>query len=153
MSSSLYNANKVMNSVSSSANDAVWAVIGMIFIVLLAIGGGIALYCTFLSKKNDGKFKGFVAWLYDVLSFKKMLVEMLLKVTYLIAAIYITLTAITSLFSNFVLALVLLIIGNLVLRLTYEFALISIITCRNTTELNSNLKKIVSKEEETVKPE
>lgn len=153
MSSSLYNANKVMNSVSSSANDAVWAVIGMIFIVLLAIGGGIALYCTFLSKKNDGKFKGFAAWLYDVLSFKKMLVEMLLKVTYLIAAIYITLTAITSLFSNFVLALVLLIIGNLVLRLTYEFALISIITCRNTTELNSNLKKIVSKEEETVKPE
>lgn len=153
MSSSLYSANKVMNSVSSSANDAIWTILGAILIAVLAIGGGIALYCTFLNKKNDGKFKGFVAWLYDVLSFKKMLVEMLLKVTYLIAAIYITLTAITSLFSNFVLAIVLLLVGNIGLRLAYEFALISIITCRNTTELNSNLKKIVSQKEESVKPE
>ncbi|MBO5477067.1 MAG: hypothetical protein J6A15_04880 [Clostridia bacterium] len=146
---SLYSANnKILNSVSSSSNDAMWAAVGMIFIVLLAIGGGIALYCTFLSKKNDGKFKGFVAWLYDVLSFKKMLVEMLLKVTYLIAAIYITLNSIFTLFSNPIVAIILLLVGNLLLRLVYEFALISILTCRNTTEINSNLKKIVSKEEE-----
>ena len=148
MSSSLYSANKVMNSVSSAANDAVWAIIGMIVIAILAIGGGIALYCTFLNKKNDGKFKGFVAWLYDVLSFKKMLVEMLLKVTYLIAAIYITLNSIFTLFSNPIVAIILLLVVNLLLRLVYEFSLISILTCRNTTEINSNLKKIVSKEEE-----
>ena len=55
-----------------------------IIAIVLAVVGGIALHFTFLKKSNNGKFKGFWGWMYDFLTFKKMLIENLLKILYLI---------------------------------------------------------------------
>ena len=74
---------------SSSSASAIWSIIS----VVLAVVGGIVLYFTFLRKKNDGKFKGFLGWLYDFLTFKKMMIEEILRVCYLIMAIFITLAS------------------------------------------------------------
>ena len=77
-----------------STTTATKAASGMIWVVIsaiLAVIGGIVLYFTFLSKKNEGKFTGFLGWMYDFLTFKKMMIENLLKILYLIAAIFITL--------------------------------------------------------------
>ena len=43
-------------------------------IMLLALAGAILVNFLFLSKKNEKKFDGFLGWLYDVLSFKKLMV-------------------------------------------------------------------------------
>ena len=61
-----------------SSSDAVNSSIWLIVSIILAVVGGILIYFLFLSKKNEGKFKGFVGWLYDFLSFKKMFMEALL---------------------------------------------------------------------------
>ena len=131
-SSSLYSSTA-----SAAVGNAVWLIVSLI----IAVVGGILIYFLFLSRKNDGKFTGFVAWLYDVLSFKKMFLETLLKITYLVLAIYITLSSFAMIGSNFVGFLVSLLVGNLVVRIIYEFSLILLEICRNTTEIAGNTKK------------
>ena len=95
----------------------------------------------FLNKKNEGKFNGFVGWLYDFLSFKKMFMEALLKILYLIVALFITLSSFASIGTNFLAFLLTLTIGNIIARLVYEFALLLLVICRNTTEINKKLSR------------
>ena len=134
MYSSYYSKN-LLSSSSSVADASVW----MIVSIILAIVGGILIYFLFLSKKNEGKFNGFVGWLYDFLSFKKMFMEALLKITYLIVALYITLSSFALIGTSFIGFLAMLIIGNVVARLVYEFSLLLLVICRNTTEINKKL--------------
>ena len=136
MYSSYYSKN-LLSSSNSAASASVWIIVS----IILAIIGGILIYFLFLSKKNEGKFNGFVGWLYDFLSFKKMFMEALLKITYLIVALYITLSSFALIGTNFVLFLATLIIGNIVARLVYEFSLLLLVICRNTTEINKKLSK------------
>ena len=134
MYSSYYSKN-LLSSSNSMADASVW----MIVSIILAIVGGILIYFLFLSKKNEGKFNGFVGWLYDFLSFKKMFMEALLKITYLIVALYITLSSFALIGTSFIGFLAMLIIGNVVARLVYEFSLLLLVICRNTTEINKKL--------------
>lgn len=113
----------------------------LIISIVVAIIGGICLYFTFLSKDNEGKFNNFLGYLYDFLTFKKMWIETLLKITYLILAIYITLSSFTLIGINFLSFLMTLILGNVLLRIAYEFSLVLLTICRNTTEINSKMKK------------
>ncbi len=122
---------------SSAVGSTVWLIVSLI----LAIVGGILVYCLFLSKKNEGKFTGFLGWLYDFLSFKKMFLEVLLKVTYLILAIYVTLGSFALIGTSFLSFLLMLVVGNIVVRVIYEFSLILLVICRNTTEIAKNTKK------------
>ena len=128
-------------SLLSSSSDAVTSSVWLIVSIILAVVGGILIYFLFLSKKNEGKFKGFVGWLYDFLSFKKMFMEALLKITYLIVALYITLSSFALIGTSFIAFLATLIIGNVVARLVYEFSLLLLVICRNTTEINKKLSK------------
>lgn len=122
---------------TSALATSIWLIISFV----LAIVGAILLYVLFLNKKNEGKFKGFWGWLYDFLSFKKMFLEMLLKVTYLVAAIYITLSSFAMIGSSFLLFLVYLVLGNVIARVVYEFSLILLVICRNTTDIAKSLNK------------
>ena len=125
------------SSYSSVSDSVVWLIIS----IVLAIVGGLALYFTFLGKKNEGKFTGFLGWMYEFLNFKKLTIEAILKVTYLILAIYITLSSFAYIGESFLAFLATLILGNLVLRIIYEFVLVTLIICRNTTEINNKLNK------------
>lgn len=129
-------SSSYLKTASSIADISVWLIIS----VVLAIVGGLLVYFLFLSKKNEGKFKGFVGWLYDFLSFKKMFMEALLKITYLIVAIYITLSSFAIIGTSFIGFIVYLVVGNLIARIIYEFSLILLVICRNTTEINKSLK-------------
>lgn len=83
-SSSYARSASTMNSVASSA---IWIIVSLV----LAIVGGIVLYFTFLKKDNEGKYTGFLGWMYDFLTFKKLTIENVLKILYLICAIFVTL--------------------------------------------------------------
>ena len=127
------------NYYARSANNLL---VGTIICIILAFAGGIVLYCTFLSKKNNGRFTGFLGWLYDTLSFNSLLLEMLLKICYLITAGFITLYSIVLLFTpgaGFLVFIVLLVLGNILVRIAYEFMLMLIIITRNTSDLNKKL--------------
>lgn len=124
----------------------IWVVISAI----LAVIGGIVLYFTFLSKKNEGKFTGFLGWMYDFLTFKKMMIENLLKILYLIAAIFITLGSFALISTSFIAFLMTLVFGNIAARVGYELFLVTLVICRNTTDINKKLgnKEVTKNEEE-----
>ncbi len=67
--------------------------------------------------------------------------ESLLKIAYIILALFITLSSFATIGSNFLGFLLTLIVGNIIARLIYEFALILLVICRNTTEINKKLTK------------
>ncbi len=122
---------------NSSANGAmIWMIISLV----LAIIGGICLYFTVFGKANENKFTGFMKWLYDFVTFKKMMLESLLRVLYIIIAIYITLSSFALISTSFVGFLGMLILGNLIARITFEFSLVLLTICKNTTEINSKMK-------------
>ena len=129
-----------------AASGMIWVVISAI----LAVIGGIVLYFTFLSKKNEGKFTGFLGWMYDFLTFKKMMIENLLKILYLIATIFITLGSFALISTSFIAFLMTLVFGNIAARVGYELFLVTLVICRNTTDINKKLgnKEVTKKEEE-----
>ena len=126
---------------ASSLNSAVGSSIWIIISLVLAVVGSILVYFLFLNNKNEGKFSGFIGWLYDFLSFRKMFLESLLQIIYLIISIYITLFSFVFIGSNFLLFLANLILGNVFVRIIYEFSLILLVICRNTTEIVKSIKK------------
>lgn len=130
--------------ISSATESSIWIIISAV----VAIIGGIAVYFTFLSKKNEGKFTGFLSWLYDFLSFKKMIIENLLKILYIIVAAFITLSSFAVISSSFLGFLVYLLVGNLITRIIYELFLVVLVICRNTTEINKKMGKLEETKED-----
>lgn len=124
------------------SNSNVAAILAIIFVVI-AFAGGIALYFTVFNKKKDGKYTGFMKWLYDFVHFRILTIEAIMKITYLFAAIAITLTSFLW-FEQGLIGLLLcplqIILGNIITRIAYEFALMLILITRNTTEINAKLK-------------
>lgn len=121
---------------SQTESGLTWMAIAL----LLAVIGGILIYFLFLKKENENKYTGFVKYLYEFLSFKKMWLETILKVSYLILAIYITLTSFELIGTSFMAFVLTLVFGNIILRVIYELSLVLLTICRNTTEINKKLK-------------
>ena len=119
--------------VANSAEElGMWLIISFV----AAIVGGIILYFTFLSKKNENEYTGFKKTLYDFLNFKTLTIEALLKICYLITAIFITLMSLGLIATSFLSFIMLLVFGNLMIRIIYEFSLLVILIYRNVKELN-----------------
>ena len=131
---------------SLNSGNSVWIIVSLVLAVVL----GIILYFTFLTKKNEAKYQGFLGWMYDFLTFKKMVIENILKILYLIIAIFITLSSFAMISSSFLAFVVYLLVGNLIARIMYELFLVVLIICRNTTDISKKLdkKEIVDKKEE-----
>ena len=70
-----------------------------------------------------------------------MLIEDLLKIIYLILAIFITLYSFELIRESFIAFIFTLLIGNLVLRLIFESILVNIMIWKNTNEINKKMKK------------
>ena len=131
---------------SMNSGNSVWVIVSLI----LAIIGGIVIYFTYLAKRNEGKYTGFLGWMYDFLTFKKMVIENILKILYLIIALFITLSSFAFISSSFLAFVGYLLLGNLIARIMYELFLVVLIICRNTTDISKKLdkKEIVDKKEE-----
>ena len=97
------------------AGSVVWTIVS----VLLAIIGGFLVYFLFTNKKEKLNNK-FLIWLKDFLNFKNLLLEVILKITYAIFAIFITLTSFNVISTSFVGFLLYLVLGNVFLRIIYE---------------------------------
>ena len=131
-----YNGYPVMNQVvNSGLGSLVWTIISLV----VALAGCFIVYFLFL--KKDVKTKSsFVAWLKEFLSFDKMLIEPILKITYLFFVIFVTLSSFSLIGVSFVSFLLTLVFGNLFIRVVYEIALITIMIWKNTAEIKNKLK-------------
>lgn len=135
-----YNYNDLENMLGGVSNQSSGAASWTIIAFILAIVGGILAYFLFVKqdKKLDNKF---LVWLKNFLEFKEILIEPILKVTYIIFAIYITLTSFNLIGTSFVAFLATLLLGNVLLRVVYESLLMFVMIWKNTKEINSKMKK------------
>lgn len=127
--------NSISNTTTSFSISEVWTIVS----VLLAIIGGIFLYTTYFNKENT--YTGFKKVLYDFLNFKITIIEPIFRVAYLITAIAITLCSFSYLTTNFFTFLGILVFGNIIARLSFEFFLLILKLFKDVAEINSKLSK------------
>ena len=125
-----------------AANNAAGVGIWIIIAALLAIVGGIIAYYLFVKpeKKVTGEF---LNKLREYLRFRVMLIEGILKIFYVIAAIFITLTSFSWFAMGFIGILPFLLqltLGNVVTRVLYESMLIKVMIWKNTKEISDKVK-------------
>ena len=105
--------------------------------LIVILAGGLALYFLFVRKPNT--FQGAAAKLHDALTFRTFYTEKLLRALYSIVVVGIVVYSVILLFSNFFGALLVFIGGNLIARIVFEFALLLLVLCRNTQEINRKM--------------
>ena len=115
--------------------DGTWTLVAFV----LALVGCFLAYFLFVTKKGEPKEK-FLAWLKKFLSFDTMLIEAILKISYLFFAIFITLASFGLIGTSFLAFLIMLVGGNLIVRLAYEASLILVMLWKNTTEIKNKMK-------------
>ena len=117
----------------------------LVIAILAAVILSIVLYFTFLNKKNERKYKGFTGKIYNFFNFNKFYAEEILKLVYIISAAVLTVVSIVGIFSTaFLASLLILILGNIALRVTYELIMMFIILCRKTVSVDKKLDKIAA---------
>ena len=107
--------------------------------IVLAVIGGIVLYFTVFNKKNEGKYKGFMSVLYDLVHFRFFVIEDIVKVLYIISVIGITLLSFNYI-GNWQF-LVYLIGGNLSARLSFELIMLFMGLCSDVRDISKKNKK------------
>ena len=138
-----YGYDNLGSSLNSGIATGIGATIWIIISLIAALVGCFLVYFMFVKKDNDLKNKK-LEWLRSFLRFDKMLIETILKIAYIFAAIFITLFSFTFLamgFLGFLFCLLTIIFGNLITRIIYEGMLIRIMIWKNTTEIKKELKK------------
>ena len=119
----------------ASAGSDVWSIVALV----LAIIGAVLGYFMFVKPEKKYPQK-FVNWLRSFLNFNEMLIEPILKVTYIFLALFITLTSFNFISFSFVYFLLYLVVGNLVVRVIYEASMIMVGIWKNTKEINKKMK-------------
>lgn len=112
-----------------------------VILFLIALVGGVCAYLMFVKSDEEPKDPRLLK-LKEFLSFKKMIIEGLLKATYIVFALFITLYSfIIMVDTSFITGLMLLILLNIMLRIGYEASLIVLLIWRNTSDISKKLGK------------
>lgn len=147
--SDYYNNTNLDKAMNQAAGVGMWMVVSFI----LAIIGGILVYYLFL--KTDNKLSENMQKLKDLLDFKTMIIEPILKIAYLMLTIFVILVSFSLITVNFLAFVLVLLLGPIGIRIAYEMALILIMLWKNTKEINEKIKLPKEKEvkKETKKEE
>lgn len=119
----------------SLSSYGTWSIIAAV----LAVVGGFLVYYLFI-KPNKKMPNKFLTWLKDFSDFKTMVIEPILKISYLMLAIFITLNSFSLISVSFLAFILTLVFSNLILRIIYESTLILLMIWKNTSEINKKMK-------------
>ena len=137
-----YGYNDIYSVSNSLQGMAIWTIVAFI----LSIIGGILVYFLFI--KTNNKLSDNLKKLRDLLDFRIMLIEPILKIVYLIGTIFIILFSFNFITINFISFLLILIIGPVIIRIVYEASLILVMIWKNTKIISDNTKKEKDKDKE-----
>ena len=137
-----YGYNDIYSVSNSLQGMAIWTIVALI----LSIIGGILVYFLFI--KTNNKLSDNLKKLRDLLDFRIMLIEPILKIVYLIGTIFIILFSFNFITINFISFLLMLIIGPVIIRIVYEASLILVMIWKNTKIISDNTKKEKDKDKE-----
>lgn len=140
-----YDTDIITNSISTNNQSFTISEVWIIISLLLAVIGGIILYNTYFSKEKDNKYNGYKKILYDYINFNITIIEPLFKVLYLILSIAITLISLTFITTNFFKFIGIIVFGNIILRIIFEFILLMLKLFKDVSEINKKTKTNTTK--------
>ena len=132
----MYNNYGFEQAIEGVAYAAMWTVVSLI----LAIIGGVLVYFLFI-KGKDLKLSSGLSKLRDLLDFKIMLIEPILKILYLVITIFIVLISFNFITTNFLAFLLTLVLGPVIVRIIYEASLMLVMIWKNTKVIADNTAK------------
>lgn len=112
--------------------------------VLVAVILGIVMYFTFLRKENEDKYTGWKKTVYDFFNFNKFYTEEIMKVVYILVTAAFVVIGAMLLFVEPVTGFLLLTLGNVALRVSYELIMMFVIFCRKTVSIDKKMDKVVA---------
>ena len=121
---------------TSVSTGSAWSIVSLV----LGIVGALLGYFMFLKPKKEYPNK-FISWAKKFLNFDEMLIEAILKISYMFLAIFITLSSFDLIRYDFLLFVLTLVLGNVTLRVAYEGMMLLIGIWKNTKEINAKTKK------------
>ncbi len=133
--SSYFNNPTVTTVTSNISGQLIWIIIASV----LALVGGITLYFTIFNKKNEEKYKGFMSIIYNLVHFKYFVIEDIFRIMYIISVLFVTLYSFS--FIGKWQFLLILVGGNIIIRIIYEFVMLFIELCHNVRNISSKTKK------------
>lgn len=110
---------------------------------VLAVILGVVLFFTVLRRKNEGKFTGAKGKLYDFLNVNKFYTEDIIRLLYVITVCVVTLVGLTQIvLGGFFSGLFLIVLGNVIARVSYECLLMFFVLVRKTVAIDKKLAGI-----------
>ena len=130
-----------------------------IFSLILALGAAIAAFILNVPENKGRQFTGFMRVLHDILNFKQLLLEKILKFGYIFATVYFVLTGLFGSFEMFewdagmglLTMLGSLTLVPLLIRVIFELSMMVILRVKNVIDINKKLPG-GTKEPEPAKP-
>ena len=110
---------------------------------VLAVILGVVLFFTVLQRKNEGKFTGTKGKLYNFLNVNKFYTEDIIRLFYVITVCVVTLVGLTKIvLGGFFSGLFLIVLGNIIARVSYECLLMFFVLVRKTVAIDKKLAGI-----------
>ena len=107
---------------------------------IIALAATIIIYCVFMDTRNKESYSNPLKKIYDYLHFNNFFMEPILKITYIFSSLYLTISAFGYIGTSFLFFLLLLIIGNIILRMVFEGLMIIYKIYLNLNEINKKTK-------------
>ena len=115
--------------------------IAVIIGLVIALVATILMYMFVIPERASGHLPGFLQFIHDIVNFKTMILEAVLKILYVFCSLGAIFTGFFLLFGkNFWIGLIVLIGGPLVLRVIYELIMLFVLLVQNTISINRKLK-------------
>lgn len=130
---------------------SVMAVLGLVIGVI----GAFVIFFWFMSGKNENHFTGRLKKAYDFLHFRFYIIEGILKFCYVLMACICTTVGIFLTVSIIAIGpgVILLVGGNLAVRIVYEFLLMLVLACRHLGDISRQMKTFPDQEFPAVRAE
>lgn len=125
-----------------------------ILALFFAIGATVLAYIFIIPEKKYAKLNKFCKFLHNLLNFKSLIIEKILQASYIFSTAFVILMGFFMLFyveqyGGYYYSytkwyggygILLMLLGPIAIRLTYEFAMMAILLVKNVIQINNKLK-------------
>ena len=126
--------------------------------LFVSLIGSILIWCLVLPEHKRPSLNKFFLWIADVFNFKSLLIEKILKFTYLLLTLASIVFGFCMLFivsygeRMAIYGVLVMILGPICLRLAYELLMMAVLTVKNIIDINNKLPLSGDKKDEYVRP-
>ena len=116
-------------------------ILALIIGIIIAVIGTVLMYMFVIPDRCRDRLPAFLQFIHDIVNFKTMLLEDVIKILYVFLTLGCIITGILLLFgSTYWIGLIVLIIGPLVLRIIYEMIMLFVLQVQNVISINRKMK-------------